>query len=78
MSARFGRQACLRDSWLEQLYGIARRVLEQYLPASDAGHYVIAKARARPAELPDSALEIILLDREAVPAAKTTAACRRP
>ena len=61
---------------LEQLDGVAGRVVDQDLLAADAGHDVVAEVRARAAERVDERGEIVDLEREAVPAAGLRHACR--
>jgi SAM-dependent methyltransferase len=55
---------------LEQLHGIARRVLGDDLPAARSAHDVVAESHATVMELPDERIEVGDLDREAVPAAR--------
>ena len=62
---------------LEELDGVARRVLDEDLPAADAGDDLVAEARARGAQTLDRRLEVVDLEREPVPAARARAPSRR-
>src|SRR5262245_6569400 len=61
-------EARLRASRLEQLDGVARRILDDDLLAAHARDYVVAEARAPRLEPLHRRLEVVHLDREAVPA----------
>src|SRR5229473_4011598 len=68
-STRAGFEPRLVNDRLEQLDGVARRVVDQDLLATDTGDDLVAELRAGCAQGRHERLEIGHFDREAVPAA---------
>src|SRR5438874_7839973 len=66
--SRAGGEAGLRPGRLEELDRVPGRVLDQDLPAGDAGHDLVAEAGTSLAQPLDSPVEVGDLDGEPVPA----------